>query len=203
MSPSRLNPAEPLEALEISARTFAEAKTQRERLWALFEYMDAVLGLLETFPVTLPMLAPHNALSQALATMADGGPHPLLAKAERATRPVISPARIVDRVVAVLASELFHRGGMQPGQADAASAKLVSSLGVEGAPNKRLSAKTVTKWRSHAGKTGDHPEVGAICSEHLKDIPLKLSPASAAEAARAFAVSFLATRYQIEDSPEG
>jgi len=169
----------------------------------MHEYLDVVLQILQLFPITLPMLAPHNALSQALATQASGSPHPLLAKVKVKNRPPISPARLVDRVVTVLASEIFHRGGLNRGAADKAASQLVNALGVEGAPNKKLTPSTVTNWRSDAGRTGDNPEVGQICDHHLNEFPLKLTPEDAAKAAKAFAVSFLATRYQTQDSAEG
>ena len=190
-------------ALCDAARTFDEARNQHDRLWSMHEYLDVVLQILQLFPVTLPMLAPHNALSQALATQATGSPHPLLATVTVKSRPPISPARLVDRVVTVLASEIFHRGGMKRGVADKASAQLVNALGVEGAPNRKLTPKTVTNWRSDAGRTGDNAEVGQICAQHLNELPLKLTPDDAAKVAKAFAVSFLATRYQTQDSAEG
>jgi hypothetical protein len=133
-----------------AATTFDSAKTQHDRLWSLHEYLDAVLELLQSLPVSLDMLTPQNALSQAIATLAGGSPHPLLAKAKVGQRPKTSPTRLLEKVVAVLASEILHRGGLLAGDADKAAAKLVSDLGVEGLPRKRVSPKTITEWRCSA-----------------------------------------------------
>ncbi|GGE08130.1 hypothetical protein GCM10011529_13190 [Polymorphobacter glacialis] len=201
--PGSTNQAKLIANLSDAAATFSAARTQHDRLWSLHEYLDTVLDLLRLLPVTLPMQAPHNALSQAIAAQAGGSPHPLLATAAVQTRPKTSPARLVEQVSAVLASKILHRGGLKPGKADNAAAKLVSDLGVEGLPNKRVTQTTVTRWRSQAGKHGDNPEVGQICAYHLNELPEKLTPDLAAKAAKEFAVSFLATRYQVQDSAEG
>lgn len=190
-------------ALGDAAATFGTAATQHDRLWSLHEYLDVVLELLRLFPVSRPMLAPHNALSQALATQAGGSPHPLLATAVFKQRPQVSPVRLVEQTAAVLASKILHRGGLKAGEADRAAAKLISDLGVEGLPGQRVAPKTVTNWRSQAGKHGDTSEVGMICAFYLNKLPNTLMPEQAAQAAKDFAISFLATRYQVQDSAEG
>lgn len=197
------NQAKLIATLADAAATFSASRTQHDRLWSLHEYLDAVLELLQLFPVTLDILAPQNALSQAIATQAGGSPHPLLATAIAKQRPKASPVRLLEQVVAVLSSEILHRGGLKRGEADKAAAKLVSDLGVEGLPNKRVSAATITRWRSDAGMHGDTPDVGKICAQHLDELPEALTPEDAAKVARAYAESFLATRYQVQDSAEG
>ena len=187
-------------ALADAANTFAIAKNQHERLWSMYEYLEVVLELLERLPVTLPMLAPHNALNQALATHAGGSPHPLLAPVKLDSRPAASPARLVDHVVAIVAAEVFYRGGMKRGEAARTTAHMLTGLGVEGAKNRRLTQATVTNWRSAAGKNGSNADVGKICDRYLADLPAEIDTKLAATIAKDMAIKVLAVRYQAQDS---